>query len=126
MTLSANGQGISISRELAMQGAVDGPSLERLVRAGGRKLVFAQTFPTGTHAMWLNYWLAANGVHPLRDMQTVVVPPPQMVANVRAGRIDGFCAGEPWNHYGIADGTTVHLASSQRSEERRVGKECRL
>jgi len=113
MTLSANGQGISVSRRLAASGAADGASLARLVHAGGRRLVFAQTFPTGTHAMWLNYWLAANGVDPLRDVRTIVVPPPQMVANVRAGRIDAFCVGEPWNHYGVADGTSVHVASSQ-------------
>jgi nitrate/nitrite transport system substrate-binding protein len=113
MTLSANGQGISISRRLAAAGAADGASLKRWVDAGGRRLVFAQTFPTGTHAMWLNYWLAANGIDPLRDVQTIVVPPPQMVANVRAGRVDAFCVGEPWNHYGIADGTSAHLASSQ-------------
>jgi nitrate/nitrite transport system substrate-binding protein len=113
MTLSANGQGISVSRRLAESGAADGAGLARRVRAGGRALVFAQTFPTGTHAMWLNYWLAANGVDPLREVRTIVVPPPQMVANVRAGRIDAFCVGEPWNHYGVADGTTVHVASSQ-------------
>lgn len=113
MTLSANGQGISASRQLAAQGVRDGASLARMVHSGRRPLVLAQTFPTGTHAMWLNYWLAAHGIDPLREVQTIVVPPPQMVANVRAGRVDAFCAGEPWNHYGIADGTTVHLASSQ-------------
>jgi nitrate/nitrite transport system substrate-binding protein len=113
MTLSANGQGISASRQLARQGVTDGASLARLVRARERKLVFAQTFPTGTHAMWLYYWLAAHGIHPLRDAQVVVVPPPQMVASVRESRVDAFCVGEPWNHYGISDGSTVHLASSQ-------------
>ena len=113
MTLSANGQGMSISRQLAAQGAVDGVSLERRIHAGGRPLVFAQTFPTGTHAMWLNFWLAAQGIDPLRDVRSIVVPPQEMVANVRAGKVDAFCAGEPWNHYGISDGTTVHLASSQ-------------
>jgi nitrate/nitrite transport system substrate-binding protein len=113
MTLNANGQGISIARPLAERGAVDGQSLARLVRAGERRYVFAQTFPTGTHAMWLYYWLAAHGIDPLRDVTMITVPPPQMVAAVRAGQIDGFCVGEPWNHYGVVDGTTVHLASSQ-------------
>jgi nitrate/nitrite transport system substrate-binding protein len=113
MTLNANGQGISAARSLAEAGARDGPSLARLVAARPREYVFAQTFPTGTHAMWLYYWLAAQGIDPMRDVQTLVVPPPQMVANVRAGRIHAFCAGEPWNHYGIVDGASVHLASSQ-------------
>ncbi|MEW6688731.1 MAG: CmpA/NrtA family ABC transporter substrate-binding protein [Pseudomonadota bacterium] len=113
MTLNANGQGISASRALAESGAVDGASLARLVRARPREHVFAQTFPTGTHAMWLNYWLAAQGIDPLREVRSIVVPPPQMVENARAGRVHAFCVGEPWNHYGIVDGTTVHLASSQ-------------
>lgn len=113
MTLSANGQGISFSRRLAQAGAVDGASLAKFVRESPRPVVFAQTFPTGTHAMWLNYWLAAHGVDPLREVRTITVPPPQMVANARAGRIDAFCVGEPWNKYGVADGTSVHAARSQ-------------
>ena len=113
MTLNANGQGISIARAHAARGAVDGAGLASLVRAGERRYVFAQTFPTGTHAMWLYYWLAAHGIDPLRDVTTITVPPPQMVAAARAGQVDGFCVGEPWNHYGVVDGTTVHLASSQ-------------
>ena len=113
MTLNANGQGISAARPFAAAGAVDGPSLARLVRRGDRRYVFAQTFPTGTHAMWLYYWLAAHGVHPLADVRMLVVPPPQMVPGARAGRVDAFCVGEPWNHYGVVDGTSVHLASSQ-------------
>jgi len=113
MTLNANGQGISVARALAVDGVVDGPSLARRVHEQRGKYVFAQTFPTGTHAMWLNYWLAAHHIDPLRDVRMIVVPPPQMVENVRAGNIHGFCVGEPWNHYGIVDGTSVHLASSQ-------------
>jgi nitrate/nitrite transport system substrate-binding protein len=63
----------------------------------GRKPVFAQTFPTGTHAMWLYYWLASQGVHPLRDIDSVVIPPPQMVDALAQDRLDGLCVGEPWN-----------------------------
>jgi nitrate/nitrite transport system substrate-binding protein len=62
---------------------------------------FAQTFPTGTHAMWLYYWLAAHGINPMKDVKTITVPPPQMVANMRVGNMDGFCVGEPWNNRAI-------------------------
>jgi nitrate/nitrite transport system substrate-binding protein len=113
LTLNHNGKGISLSRKLAERGARDGASLAALMRREPREYVLAQTFPTGTHAMWLNYWLAAHGVDPLRDVTTIVVPPPQMVASMRAGGIDAFCAGEPWNHCGIAEGVSVHGASSQ-------------
>jgi nitrate/nitrite transport system substrate-binding protein len=113
MTLNQNGQGISLSRKLAERGAVDGTTLKKLIDAEPREYTFAQTFPTGTHAMWLYYWLAANGIDPFADLRIITVPPPQMVANARAGRIDGFCVGEPWNHRGIAEGVSIHVASSQ-------------
>jgi nitrate/nitrite transport system substrate-binding protein len=113
MTLNNNGQGISVSKKLAAEGVVDGATLAARMQSHPREYVFAQTFPTGTHAMWLYYWLAAHGIDPLHDATTIVVPPPQMVDNVRAGHVDLFCVGEPWNHCGIVEGASVHMASSQ-------------
>lgn len=63
--------------------------------------------------MWLYYWLAANGIHPLKDAKVITVPPPQMVANMRVGNMDGFCVGEPWNHRAIMDGIGVTAATTQ-------------
>ncbi len=51
----------------------------------------------GTHDLWLRYWLAATGIDPGRDVTTIVVPPPQMVANMRVGTMDASCVGEPRN-----------------------------
>ncbi len=95
MVLNRNGQAITLSNRLADALAEHG-TLPRALATLERKPVFAQTFPTGTHAMWLNYWLAAQGVHPLRDIESVAIPPPQMVAALTEERLDGFCAGEPW------------------------------
>src|SRR5438477_582994 len=102
-TLNHNGQAITLSSQLKDKGAVDGTSLKKLIDREKREYTFAQTFPTGTHAMWLYYWLAANGIHPFNDVKTIVVPPPQMVANMRVGNMDGFCVGEPWNNRAIFD-----------------------
>jgi len=113
MTINNNGQGLSLSRKIADQGAVNLESLVALMKKEPREYVFAQTFPTGTHAMWLNYWLASAGVNPVKDVKSIVVPPPQMVANARVGAMDGFSVGEPWNHRGIMDGVSIHAASSQ-------------
>ena len=55
------------------------------------------TFPGGTHDLWIRYWLAAGGIDPDKDISTIVVPPPQMVANMKVGNMDAFCVGEPWN-----------------------------
>ena len=67
-------------------------------------MVFAMTLQPGTHAMWLRYWLASGGINPDSDVALITVPPPQMVANMRAGRMDGFCVGEPWNARAIEEG----------------------
>ena len=113
MTLNRNGQGLSLARRLADKGATDLASLAALMRREPGTYTFAQTFPTGTHAMWLHYWLASAGIDPLADIRSIVVPPTQMVDYVRKGSIDGFSAGEPWNHVGIMDGVSVHAAASQ-------------
>ncbi|HVE48091.1 MAG TPA: CmpA/NrtA family ABC transporter substrate-binding protein [Casimicrobiaceae bacterium] len=103
MTLNQNGQAITLSNQLRDKGAVDGASLATLVAKEKREYTFAQTFPTGTHAMWLYYWLAAHGINPMADVKTITVPPPQMVANMRVGNMDGYCVGEPWGARAIAD-----------------------
>lgn len=113
MNLNNNGQAITLSKKLAEKGAVDGPSLAKAMAAEKREYTFAQTFPTGTHAMWLNYWLAANGVSPIKDVKSIVVPPPQMVANMRIGNMDGFCVGEPWNQRAIMDGIGITATTTQ-------------
>jgi nitrate/nitrite transport system substrate-binding protein len=103
MNLNQNGQAITLSNQLKDKGAIDGPKLKALIDREKREYTFAQTFPTGTHAMWLYYWLAAQGIHPFNDVKNIVVPPPQMVANMRVGNMDGFCVGEPWNNRAIFD-----------------------
>ena len=113
MGLAQNGQSINLSAALRDAGVTDAEALRRSVHQSGANLTLAQTFPTGTHALWLYYWLAANGIHPLRDVRTLVVPPPQMVAHLRAGRIDGFCAGEPWGAQAVAEQTGFTLATTQ-------------
>jgi len=103
MSINRNGQAISLSNQLRDKGAVDGEKLAALIAKEKREYTFAQTFPTGTHAMWLYYWLAAHGINPMKDVKTITVPPPQMVANMLIGNMDGFCVGEPWNARTIAD-----------------------
>jgi len=113
MTLNQNGQAITLSKKLAEKGAVDAASLAKLMNTDKREYTFAQTFPTGTHAMWLYYWLASVGVNPLKDAKVITVPPPQMVANMRVGNMDGYCVGEPWGHRAIADGIGITAATTQ-------------
>jgi nitrate/nitrite transport system substrate-binding protein len=103
MGLNHNGQAITLSNQLKDKGATDGAKLKALINKEKREYTFAQTFPTGTHAMELYYWLATYGINPMADVKTIVVPPPQMVANMRVGNMDGFCVGEPWGARAIYD-----------------------
>ncbi|MFP5383120.1 MAG: CmpA/NrtA family ABC transporter substrate-binding protein [Gammaproteobacteria bacterium] len=113
MNLNHNGQAITLSNQLREKGVKDGASLKKEILANPREYTFAQTFPTGTHAMWLYYWLAANGVNPMKDVKTIVVPPPQMVANMRVGNMDGYCVGEPWGARAIADRIGFTVTTTQ-------------
>ncbi|MCR5864327.1 CmpA/NrtA family ABC transporter substrate-binding protein [Aquincola sp. J276] len=113
MTLNNNGQAITLSKKLADKGAVDGASLAKAMAAEKRDYTFAQTFPTGTHAMWLYYWMASVGINPMKDAKVITVPPPQMVANMRVGNMDGYCVGEPWGHRAIMDGIGITAVTTQ-------------
>jgi nitrate/nitrite transport system substrate-binding protein len=113
MTINNNGQAITLSKKLADKGAVDGATLAKAMAAEKREYTFAQTFPTGTHAMWLYYWMASAGINPFKDAKVITVPPPQMVANMRVGNMDGFCVGEPWNHRAIIDGIGITAVTTQ-------------
>ena len=110
--LNRNGQAITLKKELAGKVADDPKALKPLVesaKAAGAPMTFAMTFPPGTHAMWIRYYLAAGGIHPGdalgagADVSLITVPPPQMVANMKVGKMDGYCVGEPWNARAIAD-----------------------
>ena len=113
MSLNNNGQAITLSNQLKAKGAVDGTSLAALIKKEPREYTFAQTFPTGTHAMWLYYWLASYGVNPFTEVKNITVPPPQMIANMRVGNMDGYCVGEPWGARAIRDNVGFTAATSQ-------------
>jgi nitrate/nitrite transport system substrate-binding protein len=81
-------------------------------RAAGHEVRAAMTFPGGTHDLWIRYWLAANGIDPDRDISTIVVPPPQMVANMKVGTMDCFCVGEPWNDQTVNQGVGYTVANT--------------
>ncbi|WP_371226623.1 CmpA/NrtA family ABC transporter substrate-binding protein [Pseudomonas sp. QE6] len=114
MGLCQNGQSISLSAPLMRDGVTCAEALRQHALHNGASLTLAHTFPTGTHALWLYYWLASHGIHPLRDVRSLVVPPAQMVEHLKAGRIDGFCAGGPWGALAVDEGLGFTLATSQQ------------
>jgi nitrate/nitrite transport system substrate-binding protein len=100
--LNLGGQCISVANEykdlkIGLDNREFGKALLAKRLKSGKPVNAAMTFPGGTHDLWMRYWMASGGVDPNRDINTIVVPPPQMVANMKVGSMDTFCVCEPWN-----------------------------
>ncbi|QJP16989.1 ABC transporter substrate-binding protein [Starkeya sp. ORNL1] len=106
--LNLDAQAISVSNEYKdLKVTADASALKAAFaakKAAGKDVKVAMTFPGGTHDLWIRYWLASAGIDPDKDVSTIVVPPPQMVANMKVGNMDAFCVGEPWNEQLVNQG----------------------
>jgi len=124
--LSRGGNAITVSARLADEmraaaaaRALDTPSeagraLAAALRARGAPATLGMVFPFSSHNFDLRYWLASCGVHPDRDVRLVAIPPPLMVESLRAGHVDGFCVGEPWNSVAVAAGLGEIVATKSQ------------
>lgn len=114
--LNRNGQAITLANKFKgkVKTAADVKPLAAEAKTKGDPLTFAMTFPPGTHAMWIRHWLASGGVHPDKDVTLITIPPPQMVANMKVDKMDGFCVGEPWNLRAIADNIGYTITTTQK------------
>ena len=130
MNLNHNGQAITLSKKLADKGGVDGPALAKLMAERQARVHLCADLPD-RHARDVALLLARQryGINPLKDAKVITVPPPQMVANMRVGNMDGFCVGEPWGHRAIMDGIGItachhagHLEGPSREGARHHGR----
>jgi ABC-type nitrate/sulfonate/bicarbonate transport system substrate-binding protein len=103
LVLNLNGNAITLSKDLWKRGVRDGKTLrEEIIRSRREKTyTFGCVFPFSSHRHLLRRWFAGHGIDPDKDVRIVIVPPPQMVANLKAGNLDGFCVGEPWNSVAV-------------------------
>jgi len=125
--LNRNGQAITLNNKLKQAGVRKPSQIKPLAdaaKASGEPLTFAMTFPPGTHAMWIRYWLASGGVHPDKDVSLITIPPAQMVANMKVDKMDGFCVGEPWNNRAIEDGIGFTVITTQQMWKDHPEKVC--
>ena len=114
--LNRNGQSITLKAGWKGKVADDPKAIKPMAmkaKSLGEPLTFAMTFPPGTHAMWMRYYLAAGGIHPDKDVSLITIPPPQMVANMRIGKMDGYCVGEPWNARAVVDNVGFTSVNTQ-------------
>jgi nitrate/nitrite transport system substrate-binding protein len=72
----------------------------------------------------MRYYLAAGGINPDKDVSLITIPPPQMVANMKVDKMDGFCVGEPWNARSIADGIGFTAITTQEMWKDHPEKVC--
>jgi ABC-type nitrate/sulfonate/bicarbonate transport system substrate-binding protein len=103
LVLNQHGNAITLSNELWECGIRDGKSLRKEIRRTRHEKIFTfgAVYPYSSHRHLLRRWLAAYDIDPDRDVRIVIVPPPQMAGNLKAGHLDGFCAGEPWNSVAV-------------------------
>ncbi|MBD2742516.1 nitrate ABC transporter ATP-binding protein [Coleofasciculus sp. FACHB-1120] len=98
MTLSRNGNAITLSKNLYDRGVRTLADFKEAIAQTPDKIhTLGVVHPASMHNMMLRYWLASGGIDPDRDVSLTVIPPAQMVANLKSGSIDGYCVGEPWN-----------------------------
>lgn len=118
-SMDLNGNGITVSNELYQRMVEADPeamkqrpttavALKKVIdadrKAGREPMTFAMVFPVSTHNYEIRYWMASAGIDPDRDVRLIVIPPPQMVANLAARNIVGYCVGEPWNQRAVEMG----------------------
>ena len=116
MILNNNGQAITLSNDFCgkvgfRQTGKVAPVVMNKLKAE-KEVTFAMTFPGGTHDLWLRTWLSAAGVD-AKKLKVITIPPPQMVANMKVGNMDGFCVGEPWNGVAVKQGIGFSEISTQ-------------
>jgi nitrate/nitrite transport system substrate-binding protein len=116
MMLNNNGQAITLSKDFC--GKVGFKQTNKVAGAVAAKLkaekevTFAMTFPGGTHDLWLRVWLAASNVSQ-KTSKIITIPPPQMVANMKVGNMDGYCVGEPWGGVAVKQNVGFTEISTQ-------------
>jgi nitrate/nitrite transport system substrate-binding protein len=116
MMLNVNGQAISLSNDFC--GKVGFKQMAKVTPVVAAKLkaekevTFAMTFPGGTHDLWLRNWMSIAGLNQ-KAMKIITIPPPQMVANMKVGNMDGFCVGEPWGGVAVKQGVGFTQIASQ-------------
>ncbi|MDQ7955297.1 MAG: CmpA/NrtA family ABC transporter substrate-binding protein, partial [Pseudomonadota bacterium] len=75
---------------------------------------FAVPFEFSMHNFLLRYYVAEHGLNPDTDIQIRVVPPPEMVANLRAGNIDGYLGPDPFNQRAVYEEVGfIHLLTRE-------------
>ncbi|PIG93447.1 nitrate ABC transporter ATP-binding protein [Gloeocapsopsis sp. IPPAS B-1203] len=104
LVLARNGNSITLSKRFYDEGVRTLADFKAAIaRTPDKVHTLGMVHPASMHNLMLRYWLSSADIDPDLDVSLTVIPPPQMVANLKAGNIDGFCVGEPWNSRAVKE-----------------------
>lgn len=114
LTTTRNGNAVTLTRRFCKEGVYDLQSFKTYLQSTPKQRhTLGVVHPASMHNLLLRYWLAAGGIHPDCDVELTVIPPAQMIANLRSGNIDGFSVGEPWNIRAAVEDIGFTVATDQ-------------
>ena len=122
IVINLHGNAITLSQTLWRRGVRDGRTLAEYISVAPDRLTLGIVYQHSSHGFMLRNWLRAHGIDPDRDVQLVVVPPAQVHANLKAGHIDGYCVGDPWNSLAVMSRTGWVVATGAELEPRHPEK----
>jgi len=123
LTLTRNGNAVTLAKKFLDRGITSASALkEMLLSLDGESHTLGMVHPSSMHNLLLRYWLASGGIDPDRDVILKTIPPAQMVADLKAGSIDGYCVGEPWNLRAAMEGTGFTVATDLEIWQGHPGK----
>lgn len=114
MVTSRLGNAITLSNAIRARGVQTADDFRAEVRSmrGQRLYKLGVVSMDSCHYFLMRQWLTNIRLDPERDVKIVVIPPGQAVRNLRAGTLDGYCVGEPWNSLAVREGLGWTVALS--------------
>ncbi|PPS43550.1 nitrate ABC transporter ATP-binding protein [Chroococcidiopsis sp. TS-821] len=112
LTMTRNGNAITLDKRFYEQGIYTLSDFKAYLHSTANKQHrMGMVHPSSMHNLLLRYWLAAGGIDPDRDVSLKTIPPAQMIVDLQAGTIDGYCVGEPWNIRAAEEGVGFTIAT---------------
>ncbi|MEH2462884.1 ABC transporter ATP-binding/substrate-binding protein [Nostoc sp.] len=112
LTMTRNGNAITLAKRFYDQRVQTLSDFRNhLILTREQRHTMGVVHPASMHNLLLRYWLAAGGIDPDGDVDMKTIPPAQMVADLKAGSIDGYCVGEPWNYRAAVEGVGFTIAT---------------
>ena len=123
LTMTRNGNAITLGKKFYEAGVLNSNALKRyLLESAEERHTFGMVHPSSMHNLLLRYWLASGGIDPDHDVHLETIPPAQMVADLKAGTIDGYCVSEPWNLRAAMEGVGFTVATDLEIWQNHPGK----